>query len=376
MSSPALSKRSAALLARAYGWESYESTFKALTGLLGGMHRAGWTFEQALGALLETQHAASRLLHERYRGSLVSQVRSKWHAVERAHREHADLCDRLSADAFLNWPRGAQDRSALRVLLGLIDLARDAGSLCFTASLRSIAVASGVGWVNDSCADTRTVRRALRRLVALGVTDRPERDAASTGGDILHNALTRYTLPSLEQLRQRFEQMSGNGDPTKGLRPRAWISGVSVSHVDPLHEVWEHKGLGMTACRVFAQLSATRGSALADVASRLGLSRKTVRNALSRLSESRLADRADDDTWTLTPRHLDDVADELGVDMRRTKRSHAFAAQRKLRATALKEASIAWRRHESAETANFGTVIDFATGEIVSSGRPDLSEAA
>jgi len=348
-----LSKRCRRLLEHGEGWERYDSTHKALAALVGGMYRAGWSEQQALEACLDESLAASRRLSAKYRGGLVSQVQSKWRAAVRRHHKHADLCEQWSQELLSGWPFGGQYRAALRVGLALGELAALTGSLSFTASQRSICAAAGVGYASPSGADTKTLRRAVKQLAAWGLIEISYDEPTSKRSALL-DANVRYTLPPPDGLRERLCELC-IPDPSKHPSDAScWIRGVMPAHLQALHTVFEEAALGMSACRIWHVLIGEGALSPHEIASKLRLSLRCVHNAIGRLSEARLIEQPKaGQPWHALSRSLDDVAEELGVDMREQWRRSAFVQQTLQRRAALQSPLQPSR------------VVDYVTGEII-----------
>ena len=359
-----LSARCHRLLVDGQGFDTYDSTHKVLAALMGGMHRGGWSEEQAHEALLDTTNVASRRLQVTVKDGILSTFGSKsqtsWDGIEQRHAQsEADHAEQVSI-LLTSWPV-SRENATLRVALGLAEKAKQVGSMTFTASQRQIAEISGVGTASILYEpDRKTVKRALQKLQTWGLVA-SEAIPAANKTDELFNALTRFTLTTPTRLRELLDEVSAQ-TPTKSFRgsllssplwsPPVTLSGGLSAHPDPLHVVWEATALGMSACRVFYLLIEAGALAPAEIMHRLHLSRRCVTDALAKLNEAGLiAQPKKLAPWSALPRSLDDVAEELGVEMRQRMRRTAFEQPRIKRRVALED--------------KYSTrVIDKTTGEI------------
>ena len=345
------------LLVEGIGFDRYDSPHQVLATLRGGMHRAGWSEQQANEALLDTTNVASRRLQVTIKDGRLSLFGCKatsWDAIGHRHAQHEATLTELASILLTSWPFGGREDGTLRVAMGLVELAKGAGSMTFTASQRRIAEVSGVGTASTLYEPNRiTVKRALQVLKTLGFIA-SEAVAAVTRTEELFNANIAYTITTPSGLRERLAEVSAQR-PTKsyiGLSVNATLSGPLEAHPEPLHVVWEATALGMSACRVYYMLVDAGASAPASIMLTLQLSRRCVTNALAKLSEARLITQPKALTpWSALSRSLDDVAEGLGVGLRPQMRSQAFALPRSAR--------------KQAFTDRYTTrVVDITTGEI------------
>ena len=356
-----LSARCRRLLVDGQGFDDYDSTHKVLATLRGGMHRAGWSEQQANEALLDTTNVASRRLQVTIKDGTLSVYGSKsqtsWDAIGQRHSQHEATLAELASILLTSWPYGGREDATLRVALGLVEIAKGAGQMTFTASQRQIAEVSGVGTASTLHEpDRKTVKRALLMLKTWGLIA-SEAIPASTRKEELFDALTAYTITTPSGLRDRLAEERLQ-TPTKLVIGQLLSSqpvnlgGCLETHPEPLHVVWEVRALGMSSCRTFYLLIEAGALAPAEIARRLQLSPKCVSNALKRLSEAKLVTQPKRlAPWSVLSRSLDDVADGLGVGLRQQMRSQAFALPRKARQQAL--------------TDRYSTrVVDITTGEI------------
>ena len=356
-----LSARCRRLLVDGQGFDDYDSTHKVLATLRGGMHRAGWSEQQANEALLDTTNVASRRLQVTIKDGTLSVYGSKsqtsWDAIGQRHSQHEATLAELASILLTSWPYGGREDATLRVALGLVEIAKGAGQMTFTASQRQIAEVSGVGTASTLHEpDRKTVKRALLMLKTWGLIA-SEAIPASTRKEELFDALTAYTITTPSGLRDRLAEERLQ-TPTKLVIGQLLSSqpvnlgGCLETHPEPLHVVWEVRALGMSSCRTFYLLIEAGALAPAEIARRLQLSPKCVSNALKRLSEAKLVTQPKRlAPWSVLSRSLDDVADGLGVGLRQQMRSTAFAVPRKARQQAL--------------TDRYSTrVVDITTGEV------------
>jgi hypothetical protein len=318
-------------------WDQYGSTYKVLPAVLGGLHRARWTEQQALALCLDRRHALGERLAAKWKGSVGSQVRSKWRATVRRHGAHDQLMAHWCNELVSCWPLDGRHGATLRVALALAVCAHEAGSLTFTASRRRIGEIAGVGYASDFArhSDTKTVRKALNRLESLGVFETLIRDSEVSDERLFH-ARTEFTLVEPQRLHSLLTSLSTQDPPKHPSGAFRWISGVDSAQQTWLHPVFEHSGLGMAACRVWHLLGASsRQMAAREIALTLRISLSGVHEALRALEEARLVDRGTERNWHRLARDLDDVAEELGVSCRPENRRRANQAHRRDRKAAL-----------------------------------------
>jgi hypothetical protein len=206
--------------------------------------------------------------------------------------------------ALIGW-RWATKRAALKVYLGLLKVRRGCGSSndTFTASLRQIAEASGVGSIWDD--NTRTVGRALDTLADLGAIRRSDAEIAEA-----FQANRSYELvPSARWLLADSCVSEGN-TPLRQLHEveNLWGSNVHYSLVNELtHPLWEAAALGLGCCRAYYLLSARGGMTAAQLAAMLGSSKRSVHNWLPKLESVGMAEHQGS-AWRAIAVDLDDVA--------------------------------------------------------------------
>ena len=359
-------------------WGRYESTYKALSAVLGGLCRAGWTETEALALCLDQSQRVGQRLHDKWHGEVVSQVQSKWRAVERKHRRHDSNIVEWCNVLLTYWPLDGRGGAKLRVALALAAIAHDAGSLTFTASMRQIGEVAGVGYASDfaQCSDTKTVRKALgwlkgARVIEIGQV------ATTDQEDQLFNATTEFTLVEPGGLSSQLREVCTSHLTKFPSGTILWISGVNTSQ-SLLHPVFEHVGLGMTACRVWHLLKATnRPLKVGEVASVLRVSRRAIYSALDKLDESHLVSTRGAGLWTPLHCDLDDVAEDLGLQRRPENRRRANRQQRANRREALLNSRRAWRVEQQCSPfdadpfgpapmieAGHDSIVDPFTGEI------------
>ena len=361
-------------------WGRYDSTYKALSAVLGGLCRAGWTETEALALCLDQSQRVGQRLHDKWHSGVVSQVQSKWRAVERKHRKHDSNIVEWCNVLLTYWPLDGRGGAKLRVALAIADIAHEAGSLTFTASTRQIGEVAGVGYASDfaQCSDTKTVRRALHWLKGAGII-KVEQIVDASDDDRLFNATTEFTLVEPGQLSSVLSELLPNHLTKFPSGTIPWISGADTSQ-SLLHPVFEHVGLGMTACRIWHLLKVTnRPVKVGELASVLRVSHRAIYSALDKLDESRLVITTGASLWTPLYRDLDDVAEDLGLQRRSENRRRANRQQRANRREGLLRGRRAWHADEQADPfsdspfgavpiieGDHGSIIDPLTGEILS----------
>ena len=291
--------------------------------LVGGMVSGGWPLDMVLRVFGSNQYEGVRQVTQndpRWQGYRLFTRVEGWYVKAVARQgEHATVVDGLRAVAIEAWPYGGQHGAWLRVVLGLYELAEQACSLTFTASLRQISEAAGVGGVCHGQwavgTDKKTVRSALKGLGAAGwFASVPPSEMCFT---------YKFTLTDASRLRLVLSLSSpptiGGLGVGLGGRPRQASRYL-------LHPCWEQGGggLGPVVGRISwaVRCAGSDGITEADVAATLCMSISAVNRGVHRLVEHRVVERAEVKGAVVTAlvRDLDELADDLGVSERPARR--------------------------------------------------------
>ena len=351
-----LSRRTLRLL-EGRDWERYGSRYKAFMALVVGLVASGWSDDQIIQELSNPRRCkAAEILRDRYQGSPINQIRSKVGiARTEVNKHYADIDSWLTS--FLNDCPRERSASIVRTAVALAVIARDSGNRTFTASVRQIAQVAGLGTATQTGADTKTVRRALKKLCELGFIERQVRSSQKKNEP-------RYMTEIRLKDRGRLE------DPTiprgitrdSGVGKRSSLFMGKFSYEEILHPLWEHSGLGFAAFRIWTVLRSRGDLTVSEVAEILGMSMSQVRKILTtRLGEYGLAFLIDESRWRFIDEDLDEVAESVGVIDRPNFRRTSFEIQRLNRRRALV------RKLEQSEqaTRTVPTWVDDRTGEIL-----------
>ena len=206
---------------------------------------------------------------------------------------------------------GPSDLAALRAVAHLVTTRRVP---VVSASTRTISELTG--------RKQTTADRALRRLTRDGWLVRV------SDGQGTEAATYRLTTPHRPA-----------ADPISTLPPPASVAGGSLAPAPPTterlrtaitiqsHDVMTTDGLGRYAAAVHIALSTQPGT-IAALATRTGLTRRTIRHQLQRLAEVGLAHFAGAVWAAADPGQLDRAADRLGVAGTVARRAAAHTAER------------------------------------------------
>lgn len=324
-----------------------EDVWKRFMRLVHLLIGEGWNCQQ-LTALLHTSEtplaAAIRRCYDRGDRTLDDEVKRRWRTALSHRQWHSVRCGQARWVATQVVRGGKSAATDLAVLLGLYTLAEERGRLELQLGVRDIAEAAGVGYVpadaHTGFTDTKTVRRALRRLdddgiVGVDVADRDEADCL--------DARTCVTLPHPELLATRLASRDEEGTtpyiPPACGRLKAGEAGPILPALPTnstwSHVVWEGAALGMNAARVWHYVRDHDEWTRGDVAAALGVTERTVANHLKGLASHGLYDV--ERRICSEPERLDVVAEALGITRRRATRSASNVRERKMRRTAIEE---------------------------------------
>jgi DNA-binding transcriptional ArsR family regulator len=194
-----------------------------------------------------------------------------------AWREHVDT-------AMWKGARGITDRNVLHAMADRGMKLKSATSIPMSA--RSLAELAGVQF--------QTASRSLKRLTYDGWL----RQVAESVKD----------LPAIYALR--FPDSELDETPSHATIGRE-VS-LLVHSLDPSHDAWRRGALGKGPQRVYVLVLENFG-AVAEIASRLGVSKRAVYKHLATLRENGLVTRGEAGGWSCTDKTLDEVAVEWGT---------------------------------------------------------------
>lgn len=201
---------------------------------------------------------------------------------EQADETRAELAELEAAVRAMPW-RGPGATTRRKIVLALLAIAYECARNPFTASRLQIAERAGV---ND-----KTVRKQIPRIMALGVL-RIHRLARVPIQAHMRANPTAYVLQLPAELRQKFPSKTGCS-----LRPSALMGDSCRTALNG--DIWRNgSGLGGSSQRVYEALSATP-TRICDLERRLGICRRTIERALSKLASAELVAKTDDG-WVLT----------------------------------------------------------------------------
>ena len=324
------------------------STPQAFVAAINGMIAAGWPLEE-IRAFFEDSVRADYLPHlsrEQYGDQFNAVLDDIFTTAIPRRRKHAERCGTARRIVVDHW-RGAHP-APFRTLIALYDIAENAGTFSPTASHRQIAEAAGLGSVTERSrsskelrASTATVSKALTWLHEQGLLmiDHSEQRPGE------RNALTIYHLPfegwlfdlldgrkgvpidipsetpeSVDDLAIRHGALCGRTaayeERNRGTDSSALIGLGSTWHA----VVWEPAVLGLTPCRCWHLLTEGGASSVMRIAQRLGLTERSIRDALRRLSDEGLVRRLGVGVYEAVSTDLDALAVRLGVADRRDRR--------------------------------------------------------
>jgi hypothetical protein len=267
---------------------------------------AGWPPDRAWNVLTDPRNTGSEALRQDRHGKPRRRPRlyfeRAWGAAEKHVAAYPPLRDRASVLVELvnvreavfaaSWPGrgGATDQA---ILLALVDIAIVAGRLRIHASVRALAVETGVS--------PTTAATSLKRL--------------RRGGWISNVARATTVRAAVWQIRRRPPtEHSGYGETVNPDR-----------HADAF--CW--KALGLSCGRVYGALSA-EPVATSDLAKSLGMSDRSGRRHLARLAEYDLAKRGPEG-WTRGESDPAEVARLFGTAGRQEERRERYAQERERR---------------------------------------------
>ncbi len=227
---------------------------------------------------------------------------------------HLDAVQAAANSVPLRWASqsGPSDRNVLRAL---IDLIRTRQVPVVSASSRDVAVAAGL---SQSAA-----QRALRRL------SRDEWLTVVTPGEGTQATTYQLTIPT-PLLGQAGYKAAIGADGSLAPAPPTTES-LTTALTIQAHDTFTSDGLGRTAAAVLIAVAEHPGT-IADLTLRTGLTARTVRHQLSRLTAVGLVS-TESGTWHATDpadlqRALDQAAEQLHATGTVTRRAAAHAAER------------------------------------------------
>ena len=186
--------------------------------------------------------------------------------------------------------RGKDGATRRALLLGVLSLAYERGSLTIRCSVRQIAQHTRVGSVTDTSG--RSLRRINRYLLSLS----PWLERLSVGrGNV---SSTYYLCKPLAHATQELTVTIGAGT-------------TNVSPFVASHDVWGWRGLGKNAELVWNSLAEDEISAQ-ELSEQLSMSKRTVERQLAKLRKHGLGIRGEKG-WKRGAGTLDEVAERLGV---------------------------------------------------------------
>lgn len=327
--------------------------WKFTGAVVAGLVAAGWTEGQVVtlaargslpgAAFLQQAFSGTRALRNAYQRHLGRRTNVSVRVCEL--RVLAERAHRFGGQA------GATD---WKVYVALLGIAQRVGGLTFQASTRQVAEEASIGACGPK-AGLRTVRKSLRRLKMAGLLY----EDADTDGE---NA-RRWRLADEEELMHKDDPNSPTGmyARTNGSDSVHHHLPGSLDEVEVV--VWDRRGLGPNACRVWYELrSRNEPASVRELAEATRLSRNTVAAQLRRLDESYLAERVPAEgrweRWNVLHRDFFEVADALGVYGRDVFRKANFQAQRDLY---LQLRSVLWGPFDASAPPN----VDPETGELL-----------
>lgn len=363
-----LSTRTLGLLHDPSTWQAQgiEKDETLLGALVGGCVRAGLDKADTVLVIAHQGSAAGDRLRSAFGADLEFRIIEYWNGSRSRWSIHSTRVALWRHDVLTSWPYGARFNGGLRVTLGLARIADQSGKMAFTASVRQIAEAAGVGWVSETSTSNKTVISALKRLAADGLIIVEQAAAPSAGSSMLANQ--RVTLVEGAALRRA---LSGAGHqnptthPSNCVRLTACSGALTTLPLDDttwLHVVFEESqhALGMSCCRVWHALSFEAACTVGQLVHLTGLGPRTARRAAARLEEAGLAVRHPDGeaAWARSGVTLDELAVSWGLADRQATRQRSNRYQRHARRAAL-----------APFTAPHPDNVDLATGEIVRTTR-------
>lgn len=333
MTAAALSERGRSLFVDGKGWAgyqaegSYSGDSKALHACVGAMHQSGWSLDDVLQAFADDANHGARRAKALWGHRAPDELGNVWRRVQRRHDKHGERCDRWVIGTVLGWPHGGRYGGTLRVLLALIELARETGSLSFTADYRRIAEIAGTGWVGNADTDTSTVRRALPWLQGHGYVTTDHEPTVSRQETGVRISLASHML----------DKLATHAPPKGSSSVCTHLRGCTSSTA--LHPLFEEAALGMNVGRVWFYL-ATLGEATAKaIADALRLNQYGVRKQLAAMETFDMLDQTPGlvaASYAITPgANLDAIAAMLSVLDRPERRRAANRTRRENRAVAL-----------------------------------------
>jgi hypothetical protein len=235
-----------------------------------------------------------------------------------------DYRQRVLAAAFWRGQAGLSERA---VLLAMQEVAYQANSLIFSASVRQLAEGASRGRT-ATCG-------AIGRLVARRLVERPE---LPDGQERARDKAATYRLALDSPLLRTDEDTSGSGAGHGALGAVCTDADTNAGQGPPsplrhgtvrigAHPVWDDDGLGRAALLVWEALRRIEPATTAELVRATGLARRTVQKHRRHLAEHKLA-LTNGYLWVAAERDLDELAAELGAGKLRQRRQQQHQRER------------------------------------------------
>ena len=320
------------------------------------------------------------------KGALVSQAQSKLRAARKKDRETKRTVEHWLENALRQWSE-KRSGSSVRVLAAIAKIAKEAGTTSPTMSLPQIAETAGIGSTTNPNQSFTPVSKHLRKLAAMGLI---RIDHSGRSGGAFRNA-TRIHLV-LKPMNDQFASTDGDANQkqetmgTSGTNysltnppgviehgstpPHLWCAPISVDEL--LHPLWEHSGVGMVSCAIWAFLRERHFATANTIAKALDRQPKQIRETLERMKKAKIVESCPDHQWQLvakTIRDLDGVAVKLGMSAQLTKRRAINVARRANYTTVLEIRRAAWAEAQRVDW-EWARFVDPQTGELLAEPIP------
>ena len=314
-------------------WERYKTTDHVLMALLMGLRNAHFDAKSAVSLLRGTNRDGAQELVRTYGDDLDDLILSRWDAIEaKDDLLHHQVDSWISyLNTTFNIPRGGP---TFRVALALSGVARLAGALTFTASVRQLTEIAGVGAATRSGASHKTTRAAIRRLIRGGwIRSEQSTHRSRTHQYTLVNSrdhkcpITPKEISNGVGSRIASPGVSQSSSPYLAETVPPYIVG-RFSTNEALSEVFSPSGLGMNAFRAWICIREYGPMSTAALVAKAGIRRASADRAIGKLLQQDMIYSDPSGLWSYSGVSLESVEQALGLSRRAILRQQAFDRER------------------------------------------------
>ena len=376
------------------GYGKHTRSYEALSAACMHLIRHGYEDRQIIEFLIDGHTHFHRAFADwcrhgsggKGKGAMVSLVQGKLRAARRKDQETQQIIDRWFRHALRRWSE-KRSGSTVRVLAAIAKIASEAGTTSPTMSLPQIAETAGIGSTTSPNQSFTPVSTHLRTLAAMGLI---RIDHSGRSGGAFRNA-TRIHLV-LKPMNNQFASTDGDANQKRetggtsstnysltsppgviehgSTPPHLWCAPISIDEL--LHPLWEHSGVGMVSCAIWAFLRSRHFATANTIAKALDRQPEQIRETLERMKKAKIVESCPDHQWqpvAKTIRDLDGPAMKLGMSAQLEKRRAINVARRANYSTVLEIRRAAWAEAQRVDW-EWARFVDPRTGELLAEPTP------